>query len=220
MSRKRTNDIMKRASPIVAMMLALAATSMGSRASAQGPALQTPRTTLIIFAEHRMNEGEWTALFAALQKDLSGDADAPQALTGSVDLIQGDTAVHGQFLDNAIPVYLQGDCTLMPRPRRVVEGPLGWVRRSHGHILPYIHLECTRMVDLLGPYALRMNLNRRNTVMGEAMARVILHEWIHIASQSSAHSTHGISKAQFSVNDLLADDQQFRPRGWKKQPGI
>jgi len=31
---------------------------------------------------------------------------------------------------------------------------------------------------------------------------VILHEWIHIATQNPGHSSHGLAKARFGVNDL------------------
>ena len=38
--------------------------------------------------------------------------------------------------------------------------------------------------------------------MAHAVARVILHEWIHIATQNSGHSSYGLTKARFGVDDL------------------
>jgi hypothetical protein len=46
--------------------------------------------------------------------------------------------------------------------------------------------------------------------MAEAMARVIMHEWIHIATQSARHGHRGVSKSIFSVRDLLVDDDDVR----------
>jgi hypothetical protein len=63
---------------------------------------------------------------------------------------------------------------------------------------------------MLSPMALSMTQNRRNTVMGEAIARVILHEWIHIATQNPKHASRGVEKSGFGVMDLLADDAEMQ----------
>ena len=54
------------------------------------------------------------------------------------------------------------------------------------------------------PRALGLDADERNAVMAGAIARVIAHEWIHIATQSSSHSERGIEKAQYGVADLMA----------------
>jgi hypothetical protein len=56
---------------------------------------------------------------------------------------------------------------------------------------------------MLAPHALGYNRDERNRMMAVAIARVILHEWMHIATQSSHHSEHGLTKAHFGVADLL-----------------
>ena len=93
-------------------------------------------------------------------------------------------------------MYLQGDCTLRPPPlyaTHAVEGALGWVLRVNGRIEPYVHVDCTILVRMLGRMGMHLSRDRRNTVMGESMARVIVHEWIHYARQSAAHGDRGIS---------------------------
>jgi hypothetical protein len=62
---------------------------------------------------------------------------------------------------------------------------------------------------MLGPMALGMNQSRRDTVMAEAIARVIVHEWIHIATQSAGHAKSGVMQSQFELADLLAYDEQI-----------
>jgi hypothetical protein len=52
-----------------------------------------------------------------------------------------------------------------------------------------------------------MGADRRKTVMAGAIARVIVHEWIHIAAQSSSHTERGIEKAQYGVTDLMAGEK-------------
>jgi len=106
----------------------------------------------------------------------------------------------------------------LPMPRYVPLGALGWVRLVHGRIEPFIHVECAQIVQELGPLVLGMNRKRRDAVMGEAMARVIVHEWVHVATQNAGHAAHGVAKSHFGVADLLAEDVEIRrdprfPRG-------
>ncbi len=201
------------------LMIALLISSCSkNRAYAQTPARIEPRTTLVIFAERRMQDSEWTALFDALQKGAqSADKEEP-GLKGGLDLVRGDTIVRGLEVDRPISVYLHGDCTLLPMPRYVPLGALGWVRLVHGRIEPFIHVECAQIVQELGPLVLGMNRKRRDAVMGEAMARVIVHEWVHVATQNAGHAAHGVAKSHFGVADLLAEDVEIRrdprfPRG-------
>jgi hypothetical protein len=183
-------------------------------------------TTLVVFAEHRMPEGEWTDLLAAMRVGTAeaeretpalrhtdkgqsgGTAGSYEGLT----VVRGDTMPVGIRVDASIVVYLHGDCTLLPRPRYVRADRLGWVKEHHGRIEPFIHVDCTQLVDMLGPMALSMNQARRNTVMAEAIARVILHEWIHVATQNPGHASHGVGQPQFGVRDLLADDDVMSGR--------
>lgn len=181
------------------------------RAFAEMPAATTSHTTtLILFATHSMPEGEWTALLAALRKGAVHVAAEAPALRGAFEILRGDKIAKGLHVDKPIAVYLHGDCTLLPRPVYVRAGTLGWVLRSKERIEPFIHVNCAGLVDMLGPLALAMSVNRRNMVMAEAITRVILHEWIHIATQNAGHAAHGVAQPQFSVFDLLADDEELR----------
>ncbi|MGC1460922.1 MAG: hypothetical protein WA802_01895 [Terracidiphilus sp.] len=184
------------------------------RVLAEIPAPAAPHTTLVIFADHRMADDEWNALFAALHSGLTGSADG-RPLASDAELIRGDAIAHVPQLKDAIAVYLQGDCALVPPPLdsgHVIEGALGWVKRVNGRIEPYVHVDCRLLVQMLGRMGMHLNRDRRNAVMGEAMARVIVHEWIHITTQSAAHADRGVSQAQFTMYDLLADDRQSQPR--------
>jgi hypothetical protein len=87
-----------------------------------------------------------------------------------------------------------------------VSGALGWVKRIDGQIEPFIHVNCERIVEMLQPLALGMKNERRDTVMAEAIARVVTHEWIHVATQETRHRHSGVMQSQFRVSDLLADD--------------
>jgi len=193
---------------------------IGGSACAQNSAsaisgLGALRTTIVIFSDRRMEDREWAALFDALRRNVVEAAAESHAIAVMPELVRGDAMKPGLGVDSAIVVFLHGDCDLEPLPRRTAFGvPLGWVHEQHGRIEPFAHVDCTRIGQVLGGQALRVSRDRRNSIMAGAIARVILHEWIHIATQCSAHAEQGIEKAQFGVADLMDGDDQPMARLW------
>lgn len=167
------------------------------------------RTTLVFFADQKLRDGEWDALFDALRKDFRDEsgANAPHV---EIELLRGDRVPAGLEFQQLLSVYLHGNCSLVPLLRSSAFGALGWVRRVHGHIEPFIHVDCTEIAQELGPVAFGMNRNRRDAMMSEAMARVILHEWVHVVTQNPGHTKTGVEKAQFAPADLLAGDEEIQ----------
>lgn len=168
------------------------------------------QATLVFFAEHKMREDEWSALFEALHRGIREEAAETPELAGGAQFMRGDRLASGVELSQPISVYVHGSCLLLPIVGSPVSGALGWVRRVHGRIEPFIHVDCEKIALELGPRTLGMNRERKDEVMGEAMARVILHEWVHVATQSAHHSKRGVEKATFDAGDLLADDAEVR----------
>jgi hypothetical protein len=126
----------------------------------------------------------------------------------TAEFARGDTMRPGLLVANPIVVYLHGDCTLEPLARRTAYSvPLGWVRYENGQIAPFIHVDCTRIGQVLGAQAQGLDREARNTIMAGAVARVLEHEWIHIARQSAEHGREGITKASSGVADLLGETE-------------
>lgn len=143
--------------------------------------------------------------FSSMRTELTDGGAEMQPLMGTAEIIRGDLVQPGIRVQTAIVAYLHGDCNLDPLVRRSAFGvPLGWVHRRHGRIEPFIHVDCTRIGQVLGPQVRGMKKDQRMQVMAGAIARVILHEWIHIATQSPAHAESGVARAQFGVADLMA----------------
>jgi hypothetical protein len=160
-------------------------------------------TTLVLFSDRPMPERQWTALAASLQQGLAQGDTETDRLDRNPVILRGDKVVPGLSVESAIVVYLHGDCELQPLVRRTAFGvPLGWVLERQGRIDPFVHVDCTRIGQVLGPKAWGVSRDRRTGIMAAAIARVILHEWIHIAEQSSQHAEEGIEKAQFGISDL------------------
>ena len=216
-----------------------------ARCAAQAPQVlnqaQPAQTTLAIFTDPhapRISDGLWTALVAALDRELiSGDSATNNLInhvasdmtneTVSVDtsphvnIVRGDTIAAGVVIDNSISVYIHGECVAMPIPRPEpidrdhVPPALGWVRVHNGAIEPFIHVECTQISRVLGLQGMGVKGYQRDRLMAQAVARVIAHEWIHISTQSKHHGKNGITKAQFGFSDLIAHASKPREKHGK-----
>ncbi len=171
------------------------------------------RTTLVIFADQSLPSGEWPALFAALRSALAGGAGEMRVLHPDPILIRADDMAPGTLVQSPVVVFLHGDCRLEPRPPQDTSGAvLGWVWLSHEAgrpiIQPFVHVDCTVISEVLGQRSLGMSDSERDDAMADAIAQVILHEWIHIATQNAGHEPSGVMKAAFGPDDLL---RAYRP---------
>ena len=177
-----------------------------------------PQTTLVFFSDRTMQPDQWADLHGALQRELSSGNPELAGLDRNVRFVDGDRSLLGVSVDAAITVYLHGNCTLAPMEHRTAFAvPLGWVRRIDGEIQPFVHVDCTRIGEVIGEQARWLSRPSRDRAMAKAMAEVILHEWIHIATQSSHHAEKGVAKAQFGVSDLMGDSRAaLAPRGGGK----
>lgn len=183
-----------------------------SSALAESPMPHTSHTTMVIFTDQPMQDDQWSALVRELQRSEIRLETAAKELGGGLEVLRGRDLVTAVSVDQVISVSIIGDCTLLPGPRTVVKGALGWVKKVDGEIQPFIHVSCERIVEMLQPLALGMKRERRNTVVAEAIARVVAHEWIHIATQNTGHEKRGVMDSQFQVSDLLTDDEPIHPR--------
>ena len=174
--------------------------------------LTAPRTTVVVFADHPLPKGEWPSLFTAIRSVLADVAAEGQAVDINAELVRGDALVPGLRVDASLSVYLHGDCNFELQPPRgyPAGATLGWVRQRQGTIEPFVHVDCTRIGQVLEPGLYWFSKDQRTHAMAGAIARVIVHEWIHIATQSAAHTEQGVAKAHFGIEDLLPEtDRQL-----------
>jgi hypothetical protein len=162
--------------------------------------------TLVVFADHSMQSAEWTELRTALHTAVADGGSETQDLDHNAEFVRGDEIVPGLSVTSPITVFLHGDCALAPLFHRSAFGvPLGWVSRIGGEIEPFVHVDCAQIADVLGTQAVWLSREGRVQVMAHAIARVIVHEWIHIATQSSVHAGSGVEKAQYGAADLMGE---------------
>jgi len=165
-------------------------------------------TTLVVFADRPLPAGEWPALFAAVRLALAKDGGETEVLDSEPSLMRADTMAPGTLTPSpVVVVFLRGDCKLAPPSLPAAFGaPLGWVFEERGAepvIQPFVYVDCTTIGEVLGERALRMSKRERVKAMASAIAQVILHEWIHIATQNAGHTASGVTKAAFGPDDLL-----------------
>jgi hypothetical protein len=55
-----------------------------------------------------------------------------------------------------------------------------------------------------------MSRQRGQDAMTQAISRVLIHEWVHIATQNSAHSKRGLFQPKLSINDLITPADKTR----------
>ncbi|HEX8925461.1 MAG TPA: hypothetical protein VF786_06685, partial [Terriglobales bacterium] len=135
----------------------------------------TTHTTMVVFTDHPMEDDQWSALVKELQRADVRLETVVRELGGGLEVLRGRDFAVGVDLNQVISVTLVGDCSLLPGPRKIVKGALGWVKKVNGEIQPFIHVSCEHIVEMLQPMALGMSHDRKNAVMAEAMARVIAH---------------------------------------------
>lgn len=88
-------------------------------------------------------------------------------------------------------------------------GPLGWTHISDGEILPFIDVNCDGIRIFVQRDLIGVATADRGSVFGRAMARVLAHELYHLLANTRAHTSGGIAKAAYSVQELLAPILHF-----------
>ena len=195
------------------LLVLLAGQWLADGAPVNAAVVVTPRLALVLFTDHRMPDDEWSAVSTALHQGFDNLAIETHSFPGGFDIVRGDDLVPGVQFDVAVSIYLHGDCRLLAQPGSyTVHGALGWVLRDHGQIEPFIHVDCARIAEVLGQHVLGMNHATRDAAMAEAISRVVLHEWLHVATQNSAHSRNGLSKRSFGYEDLVPSYSQLLGR--------
>ncbi len=180
-------------------------------AYALAPALhaQQPGTAVIFYAQLQINDDLWPDLLHSLHADLAaGIGEAPNgfALPQNAAFFRGNEHAMEIHFSRVIVIKLLGHCDVLPQSDRPsLDGPLGWVLMVSGTIQPYIFVDCARITQALRATSLGLNKYESRHEIAQAIAHIVIHEWIHIATQCPAHGAHGITKQFLSPAELTAD---------------
>jgi hypothetical protein len=173
---------------------------------------QQPGTALVFYAPEmnsEMSNDLWPTLFQTLRADLAnGEGALPDGLVLDKDplLIRGDQDLRAVTFSRVITVKLVGRCDAFSQTSHPSEkGPLGWVLLISGKVQPFVSIDCARIAEVLHPATAGWTRQRRQDAMSQAITHVLIHEWSHIATQNSGHSSRGITQANLSVSDLIKE---------------
>jgi hypothetical protein len=169
---------------------------------------QESDTTIVFYAQPKVSGDFWPLLFQVLRADLAdGEGELPDrfVLDKQAAFVRGSDDLHGIVFSRIISVKLLGRCDVLPQTAHPSRGPLGWVPLVSGTIQPFISIDCTRIAEVLRPAAAGLSKQDRQYMMDQAIAHVLIHEWDHIATQSTHHTSRGISQAYLSVHDLIEE---------------
>jgi hypothetical protein len=180
-------------------------------AHALAPALhaQQPGTAVIFYLAPQVNDELWPDLLASLHADLAagiGESAHGFALEQNPAYFRGNDLPADIDFSKVIVVKLLGRCDVLPQSDHPsLKGPLGWVRQVSGKIQPFIFVDCERIAQALRSHSVGLNKYERRHEMAQAIAHVVIHEWIHIATQSPAHGARGVTKQFLSPEELTAE---------------
>jgi hypothetical protein len=172
------------------------------------PQAQQSGTGIVFYAQSKASEDLWPELFEVVRADLAagaGELSNGLALDQDPILVRESDDLQGITFSHIISVKLLGRCdvlSLTDRPQ--LRGPLGWVPLVSGKIQPFISIDCTRIAQVLRRTVAGRNNEESRDAMIQAIAHVLIHEWIHIAMQSTSHGARGITQAYLSVDELTA----------------
>jgi hypothetical protein len=169
---------------------------------------EEPGTTIVFYAQPKVSEDLWPDLFQVLRADLADETDGLAngfVLDRQAAFVRGSDDLRGHLFSRIIVVKLLGRCDVLPQSEHPSRGPLGWVHLISGTIQPFISIDCARIAEVLRPASAGLSKQGRQYMMDQAIAHVLIHEWIHIVTQSTRHSSRGISQAYLSVNDLIEE---------------
>lgn len=169
---------------------------------------QNHANSIVFYADKQVNDAFWAPLFAAVQTEIAEEnlGAASAMIDRHPSLLRNTDVFQGEEFGNLVQARLLGRCDVVQQAfRPLPPGPLGWVLKVRGEIQPYVFIDCTRMAQLLNAKTLGMSDQQRTRAMTEAIAHVLVHEWIHIATQNADHAQHGIAQAQLSAAELTAE---------------
>ena len=124
----------------------------------------------------------------------------------------GKTGGHEVSAELAV-VTFKGRCDAADvTTRSRFEGALGWTHVSDGLILPFTDISCDRVRQFTQSGLRVFRPGDRAAKYGRALGRVLAHELYHIFANTMRHGSIGVAKESYNMQDLLADDFQFRAK--------
>ncbi len=113
----------------------------------------------------------------------------------------GDTPNYESF-ERMVIIQIRGKCALPKSPGCRYGAPLGMTHITDGDVLPFIELDCGRILQALADCGCEARHTLPETVLGRALARVAAHEIVHVLTGSTKHDRYGLMKRAFDRHEM------------------
>lgn len=164
---------------------------------------KTLRPTIVFFFDDAASASIWPAVQSAFLNE-TAEEQVSYPLPSNLELVSAASLKPGSEFGRTIQVHLLGRCDVAEQAYRPLPpGPLGWVYDVSGEIQPFVYADCNRLAQFLNAKLLGMSDEQRNDAMARAIARIAMHEWLHITLQAATHSERGIRRAELTADDLV-----------------
>src|SRR5262245_13463215 len=151
------------------------------------------------------------AVYAEAARDL--DADSTSGMRAEVQRLLAPAGLNviwkktserrsGEDFELVVVAAFQGTCSTGNVKATTGAASLADTSISDGRILPFLRVDCSRLIHLLGDRAEASDI-------GRALGRVIAHEIYHIVANTTQHHDTGVAKAMFSTRDLMNPRFEF-----------
>lgn len=113
-----------------------------------------------------------------------------------------------------VSVHLRGSCTISPSERPVDSLPqrvLGQAEISDGKLLSYCAVDCDKVRSIIQSSVNNVGFVQMQTLLGQALGRVLAHEVYHILAATRQHRSDGISKGVVTPEDLVDGVVRLEP---------
>ncbi len=111
-----------------------------------------------------------------------------------------------QIANLLVNVRLRGRCTISPSQRpvdSVSPRVLGRTEISDGKLLSYCAVDCDEVRSMIQPAVNNEAFVQMQSLLGQALGRVLAHEVYHILAATTQHRSNGISKRMVTPEDLV-----------------
>ena len=141
------------------------------------------------------------------------DAESKAAMRGELqrllapaglDILWKNTSERraGEDFELVVVASFEGSCSSGSASLPIAAASLADTSITNGRILPFLRVDCRRVVQMLGA-------NAGSSAVGRALGRVIAHEIYHIVARTTVHHDTGVAKPVFSLRDLTNPRFEF-----------
>jgi hypothetical protein len=181
------------------LMASVCLLNVGAFAGSSAPADEGSRG-IVVYLRHRA--GAQAAVIDALQQE-----------TGAQMSMGGYHVQWPVRLSEVTAAYLViVDLDSPPSPQAGAKR-LASAAIEDGRILPFIHVNCRAVRDLLAP-AIGSTINPQ--LYGRALGRLVAHELYHVVGQTAGHASTGVAQIAVSCRELLSERFTFDRAALKK----